>query len=65
MGIDPTKNFALVNQMRRDCPKGYEKRYLDPNKRCKEQFTIGTGSHLLGFPSLPGISYNPKIKFVY
>ena len=56
MGIDPTKSFALVNPMRRDCPKGYEKRYLDPNKRCKEQFTIGTGSHILGFSNLLGIN---------
>ena len=43
MGIDASKNIALVNPMRRDCPPGFKKRYLEPNKRCKDQFTIGTG----------------------
>ena len=43
MGIDPSTNFALVNPMRRDCPPGYKKRYLEPSKRCKDQFTVGTG----------------------
>ena len=45
MGITQMKNFALVNPMMRDCPPGYKKRYLEPAKRCKDQFTIGTGMH--------------------
>ena len=45
MGITQIKNFALVNPMMRDCPPGYKKRYLEPAKRCKDQFTIGTGMH--------------------
>ena len=43
MEIDLNRNFALVNKMRRDCPPGYKKRYLDPKNKCKDQFTIGTG----------------------
>ena len=55
MGISQMKNFALVNPMMRDCPPGYKKRYLEPAKRCKDQFTIGTGMHcfVLSYASLP------------
>ena len=55
MGITQIKNFALVNPMMRDCPPGYKKRYLEPAKRCKDQFTIGTGMHcfILSYATLP------------
>ena len=45
MGVDPNKNFDLVNKMRRNCPPGYQKRYLNPEESCSEQFTIGTGKY--------------------
>ena len=43
MGVDPNKNFDIVNKMRRNCPLGYQKTYLNPEESCSEQFTIGTG----------------------
>ena len=43
MGVDPNKNFDIVNKMRRNCPPGYQKRYLNPEEKCSDQFTIGTG----------------------
>ena len=43
MGVDPNKNFDIVNKIRRNCPPGYQKRYLNPDEKCNEQFTIGTG----------------------
>ena len=35
-------NFELVNQWRRGCPEGEETNFLNPQKACKDQFTIGT-----------------------
>ena len=43
MGLDPKNSFELVNPLRRECPPGFKKRYLEPTKRCKDQFTIGSG----------------------
>ena len=43
MGVDPNKNFDIVNKLRRNCPPGYQKRYLNPEEKCSDQFTIGTG----------------------
>lgn len=43
MGLNLKKNFELVNPLRRECLPGFKKRYLEPTKRCKDQFTIGSG----------------------
>jgi len=40
--LDLDLNFDLVNSMRRQCPEGYRKRYLNPEERCSDWFTIGT-----------------------
>ena len=40
--LDVTKNFDITNNLRRQCPSGYRKRYLRPEERCSDQFTIGT-----------------------
>ena len=45
--LDTDENFDITNKMRRQCPEGYRKRFLNPNERCSDQFTIGTGEYLL------------------
>ena len=40
--LDVTTNFDITNNLRRQCPSGYRKRYLRPEERCSDQFTIGT-----------------------
>ena len=44
--LDVTENFDITNNLRRQCPSGYRKRYLRPEERCSDQFTIGTGKKL-------------------
>ena len=67
MGITQIKNFALVNPMMRDCPPGYKKRYLEPAKRCKDQFTIGTGMRcfILSYNTLPLFLFENDTFFIF
>lgn len=64
MGIDPTRNFAVVNKMRRDCPVGYKKRHLDPKKQCKDEFTIGTGKIIYASLALCSVTIFRKRQWV-
>ena len=65
MGIDPTKNIAMANKMRRDCPAGYKKRYLSPKDKCSDQFTIGTGKSVDLIPHFKSTALKIYYDFVY